>query len=146
MKLSRLVRWALVPIGVGGFQALAFADAAGSSGGPTMPDTGVSVLRVLGALVLVLGIFFAAVWMFKNSQRVLGRPGNGNRLQVLEMKSLGGRQSLYVVAYGRQRMLVGSSPSGIALVSQLPESVEDEVTAPGPSFVDALQNVLHRKS
>ena len=62
----------LLPIG-SGVQALALAETANQSGAVPLPDTGVSVLRVL-VVILVLAIFFGGVWLFKNSQRALGRP------------------------------------------------------------------------
>jgi hypothetical protein len=34
------------------------------------PDVGVSLLRVLGALALVIGLFLAGVWLFRNGQRL----------------------------------------------------------------------------
>jgi len=147
VSLSRFIRWVLVPIGVWGIQALAVAETVNQSGAAPLPDTGVSVLRVLGALILVLAIFFGGVWLFKNSQRALGRSRGGSQLHVLEVKSLGNRQTVYVVGYGRQRMLIGSSPAGISLVSQLPEATEAEPVATplGGSFADTLQKVLSRK-
>ncbi len=107
---------------------------------------GTSVFRVIGALLLVLGIFFAGVWLFKNSPRVLGQAKTGTRLNVLEVKSLGNRQAIYVVGYGRQRLLLGSSPAGVCLVSPLPEASEEESSGtPTASFGDLLQRVLNRK-
>lgn len=146
MRGTRFIRWVLLPIGVFGVQALALAETVNQSGAIPLPDTGVSVLRVLGALILVLAIFFGGVWLFKNSQRALGRSKGGSQLHVLEVKSLGNRQSVFVVGYGRQRMLIGSSPAGIALVSQLPEATEAEPvgTRSGGSFADTLQKVLNR--
>lgn len=147
MRSSRLIRWVLVPIGFGGIQALALAGTVDQTGTGPLPDAGVSVLRVLGALILVLAIFFGGVWLFKNSQRALGRSKGGSQLHVLEVKSLGNRQTVYVVGYGRQRMLIGSSPTGVALVSQLPEATESEPASPasGGTFADTLQKVLNRK-
>lgn len=147
MRFPRFIRWVLVPIGGWGIQALAMAETVKQGGAAPLPDTGVSVLRVLGALILVLAIFFGGVWLFKNSQRALGRSKGGSQLHVLEVKSLGNRQAVYVVGYGRQRMLIGSSPTGICLVSQLPEAAEAEPVATplGGSFADALQKVLNRK-
>ena len=147
MKFSRFIRWVLMPIGVFGIQALTLAETANQNGAAPLPDTGVSVLRVLGSLILVLAMFFGGVWLFKNSQRALGRSKGGSRLHVLEVKSLGNRQAVYVVGYGRQRMLIGSSPTGIALVSQLPEATDAEqvATSSGGSFADTLQKVLNRK-
>ncbi len=147
MRLSKFIRWVFMPIGVFGIQALAVAETANQNVAMPLPDAGVSVLRVLGALILVLAIFFGGVWLFKNSQRALGRSKSASQLHVLEAKSLGNRQTVYVVGYGRQRMLLGSSPTGIALVSQLPEAMESEPVGMPASgmFADTLQKVLNRK-
>lgn len=40
-------------------------------------------------------------------------------LRVLETRPLGFRSQLHLVAYGEQRFLIGSSPSGIHLVSEV---------------------------
>jgi flagellar biogenesis protein FliO len=112
-----------------------------------LPDTGASVVRVFGALVLVVGIFLGGVWLFKNWQRVTVQKGRGPRLNVLEVRSLGQRQSLYVVGYHQQRMLLAASPAGITLVSHLPSSEEADVAAPVTkmSFAEAFQQVVSRK-
>jgi flagellar biogenesis protein FliO len=115
---------------------------------PALPDAGFSVLRVFGALVLVLALFFAGVWLFKNWQRLAARQsGHQSRLNILEAKPLGNRQVLYVVAYDRQRLLVAASPTGITLVSQLPEADAAEAApAAPPSFAATLSQVLGKKS
>jgi flagellar biogenesis protein FliO len=112
-----------------------------------LPDAGFSVLRVFGALLLVLAVFFAGIWLFKNFQRFTQkRSTHKSRLDVLEAKSLGNRQFLYVVAYDRQRMLVASSPAGVTLVSQLPEASPDADPEPSPSsFAAAFNQVLGKK-
>jgi flagellar biogenesis protein FliO len=107
---------------------------------------GFSVLRVLGALALVLALFFAGIWLFRNWQRFVSRTGRAPKLSILEVKSLGNRHSLYVVGYERQRMLLASSPGGITLVSQLPETAADETSSPPQlGFAETLQHVLNRK-
>jgi flagellar biogenesis protein FliO len=114
-----------------------------------MPDMGASLLRVFGALGVVIALFLGGVWMFKNWQRLGMRRGATPKLNVLEVKSLGQRQALYVVGYEQQRMLIASSSAGVTLVSHLPEAgAEVAQTAPAPSmtFVDAFQQVLTRKS
>jgi flagellar protein FliO/FliZ len=147
MKSFRFTRWAIVLMGVLGNWSLVLAETVNAPINPPLPDAGTSVLRVLGALLLVLAIFFGGVWVFRNSSRVLKRGGSGSALNVLEVKSLGNRQALYVIGYGRQRMLIGTSPTGVALVSELPESTADESTVPpAQSFGEALRVVLNRKS
>jgi flagellar biogenesis protein FliO len=134
-------------MGVWGWSAPGFAESVNSHAVQPLPDLGVSALRIFGALLLVLALFLGGVWLFKNSQRALGRTNGANKLHVVEVKSLGNRQSLCVIGYGRQRMLVGSSPAGVSLVSQLPEALPtEENVGPTPSFADALQSILHRKS
>jgi flagellar biogenesis protein FliO len=111
-----------------------------------VPDMGAALLRVFGALGVVIALFLAGVWMFKNWQRLALRKGASPKLNVLEVKSLGQRQALYVVGYEQQRMLIASSPAGIALVSHLPEAGAGPAeSAPSVTFVEAFQQVLNRK-
>lgn len=117
---------------------------------PPFPDAGVSVLRVFGALALVLGLFLGGAWLFKNWQRLAVQRGRQPKLNVLETRSLGARQAVFVVAYERQRFLLATSPAGVNLLSHLPEA---DPTEPGPaekpagpmSFSQALAQVLKRK-
>jgi flagellar biogenesis protein FliO len=124
---------------------------AGISPAPSlMPNAAGSVFRVFGALVFVIGIFLGGVWLFKNWQRVSGQRGRTPKLNVLETRSLGGRQALYVVGYEQERFLIASSPAGISLLSELPAaSGADEPAAPAgavaPSFAQALSQVLKGK-
>jgi len=121
----------------------------------TLPDTGASILRVLGALVLVLSLFLGGVWLFRNWQRLAVRKGRAPRLNVLEVKSLGQRQAIYVVGYQQQRILLASSPAGITLLTHLPEEEEAKTAAAAAtdsaapavrmSFAEAFQQVLSRK-
>jgi flagellar biogenesis protein FliO len=112
-----------------------------------LPDTGASLFRVFGAMVLVIAIFLAGVWLFRNWERLAARPRGAPKLNIIEVKSLGQRQALYLVAYQQQRMLIASSPAGIALVSHLPSGEEQEAPAPvvSRSFAEAFQQVLARK-
>jgi flagellar biogenesis protein FliO len=115
-----------------------------------LPDTGASVLRVFGALLVVLALFFAGVWLWKNWQRLAAlQGGRAPKLNILEVKSLGNRQTLFVIGYERQRMLVGSSPTGMTLLTQLPEATADEVAATaspsGVGFAGLLKSAMEKK-
>ncbi len=112
-----------------------------------MPEVGASVLRVLGGLVFVLALFLGGVWALRNWQRVVVQRGQAPKLNVLEVKSLGNRNALYVIGYEQQRLLLSSSPTGVTLVSHLPNAEPGEVATPvAPSFAEALQQVLTRKA
>lgn len=113
----------------------------------SVPDAGASIFRVFGALILVVTIFLGGVWLYRNWQRLAVQRGGGAKLNLIEVKSLGQRQALYVVGYQQQRMLLASTPNGVTLVSHLPAAEEAPEAAPAPklSFAEAFQHVLSRK-
>lgn len=80
-----------------------------------------SLVQLIGMLLLVLGLFAAFAWAVKRWRLLPQLRGGGqNRLQILEVRSLGQRNSLMVVGYGKQRFLIGTSSAGLQLLSQLP--------------------------
>jgi flagellar biogenesis protein FliO len=114
-----------------------------------LPDASFSILRVVGALMLVLGLFLAGVWLYKNWQRLALQRGRPAQLQLIEMKALGSKQVLYVVGYQQQRLLLASSPAGVTLVSHLPPADAIEAgpgSISGQNFVQALQQALQSNS
>ena len=117
---------------------------------PSLPDTSFSVLRVFGALALVLGIFLGGVWLFRNWQRLALQRGRAPKLNLLETRSLGGRQTIHVIGYEQERFLIAASPSGINLLSHLPTAAETEApsenkSSANPSFAQALSQVIKGK-
>jgi flagellar biogenesis protein FliO len=116
----------------------------------SLPDAGVSFIRVIGALALVIGLFLGGVWFFKNWQRLAVQRGRAPKLNILETRSLGGRQAIFVVGYNQERFLISSSPTGVNLLSHLPTATEGEPdsttkNSPAPSFAQALTQVLKGK-
>jgi flagellar biogenesis protein FliO len=128
-----------------------FADPASPAvTAPPFPDAGGSLIRVMGALALVLGLFLGGAWLFKNWQRLAIQRGRQPKLNVLETRSLGARQAVFVVAYERQRFLVATSTAGVNLLSHLPDAEAGEIESAekpgGPmSFGQALAQVLKKK-
>ena len=117
---------------------------------PLLPDAGISLLRVTGSLAIVIGIFLGGVWLYKNWQRLSVQRGRAPKLNILETRPLGARQSLFVVAYEQQRFLIATSPAGVNLVSHLPDAeaapVQPAEKTSGPMpFAQALQQVLKGK-
>jgi flagellar biogenesis protein FliO len=112
------------------------------------PDGFTAVLRVFGALALVIGLFLAGVWLFRNWQRLSLQRGNRPKLNILETRALGGRQALYVVGYEQARFLIGASPAGLSLLSHLPEAAPEDIPA-GPKtatpFAATLAQLLKGK-
>jgi flagellar biogenesis protein FliO len=119
---------------------------------PPLPDAGPSIIRVIGALALVLGIFFGGVWLFRNWQRLTIQRGRAPKLNVLETRPLGGKHALYVIGYEQERFLLSASPTGVSLITHLPVATEkesaestDTTTPAPPSFAQALTKVLKGK-
>lgn len=123
------------------------ASPVGNSG---MPSMGVAVFRMVGSLALVIALFFACAWIFRNMHRFKAAGSHQRKLQVLEGKSIGPRQALYVVAYEQQRLLIGSTAQGLTLLTHLPEGETQPIsTSPERivpvSFGEALMQALGRK-
>lgn len=92
--------------------------------------------------------FLAGVWLFKNWQRLAVQRGRAPKLNVLEVRSLGGRHTIYVVGYEQERFLISSSPGGVNLLSHLPAATEADkgsATPLPPTFTQALSQVLKGK-
>jgi flagellar biogenesis protein FliO len=126
------------------------AAAATAITAPALPDAGLSLLRVFGALALVIGLFLGGVWLVKNWQRMSVQRGRALKLNILETRSLGGRHAVSVVGYEQERFLIATSPAGVSLLSHLPTAAESETSAtektpPPPSFAQALTQVLKGK-
>jgi flagellar biogenesis protein FliO len=118
---------------------------------PALPSAGPSILRVMGALALVLGIFFGGVWLYRNWQRLTIQRGRTPKLNVVETRPLGGKHALYVIGYEQERFLVSASPTGVSLLTHLPTAAQDSAettdttTQAPPSFAQALTKVLKGK-
>jgi flagellar biogenesis protein FliO len=120
---------------------------------PSLPEAGLSLFRVVGALALVLGLFLGGVWLYRNWQRLALQRGRAPKLNVVETRSLGGRHALYVVGYEQERFLLAASPNGVSLLTHLPtaeaamdaEAAPITTSAPAPSFAATLAQVLKAK-
>jgi len=113
----------------------------------SLPEVGCSVLRVFGALAFVLALFLGGVWLFRNWQRFVVQKGKAQKLTIIEVKGLGNRQGLYLIGYQQQRMLLASSPTGVTLVSHLPDaelSTEQPLLSEPAPFSQTLQKFLVR--
>jgi flagellar biogenesis protein FliO len=130
------------------FSAAAESTNTVSLAGP-LPDVGASLARVMLALALVLGIFLGGVWLFRNWQRLTLQRGRAPKLNIVEVRSLGGRHALYVVAFEQERFLLAASPAGVNLVSHLQPAEETPAgttaTPPQPSFAQTLTQMLKGK-
>jgi flagellar biogenesis protein FliO len=87
----------------------------------------IAAFRVVFSLAAVLGIFYGGVWLYRNRFSGQATGQLGNRLRVLESRYLGNRQGIHVVTYSGKRILIGTSPTGISKVSDLPDLSAEEI-------------------
>lgn len=110
------------------------------------PDVGDSLLRVTGALVFVMALFFVGVWAVRNGHRLRLRGGKAPRLQVVEARSLGHRQTLFVIAYDERQFLVGTTLTGVSLLTELTSDHPETTATPSTGFANTLRNALERST
>lgn len=97
-------------------------------------------IQMMGAFIFVVSIFVLGAWLFKRSRFFNLYKGGSAQLQVLESRSLGYRNSLWVVGYDRQRYLLATSANGVSLVSALPDALPAAAANTEPSaFADQLK-------
>lgn len=111
------------------------------------PSVGFSVLRVIGALCLVFSLLFGGLWAYRNSSRFVPGRARAAKLKVLESRPLGHRHSIFVVAYENQRVLLSTSPTGVTMLTHLPEgaaepAAEAEAAPALPNFSTAFFQAL----
>ena len=91
-------------------------------------------LSSLAAVVVVLALFAAAVWLFKRSR--LGAMGRRDRISIETACSIGERRSLVIVGVEGRRLLLGVAPGQVSLLTEL---------AAPPAFGQALERATAEK-
>jgi flagellar biogenesis protein FliO len=120
---------------------------------PPLEGIGPSLVRMIGAFALVMAAGFGLLYVLRRGIRLSPRgSGAQRRLQVLEVRMLGNRQSLFVVGYDDQKLLLASTATGISLLTHLPadtaspEAAASPAPPMAPTFMEALQHAFGRKS
>ena len=111
------------------------------------------MIRIVGALMIVMAILLGGAWWFRKSRLFGLVPAQSSHLNVIETRSLGSRHALHVVEYGSKRFLIADSPAGTNFLTDL-EKLEEEVTEEldeaaekisAGSFAGKLKTLLERK-
>ena len=81
-------------------------------------ESGLLLLKTAGALALVLGMFFAFVYVLRRWGNTAKRPASQTTMEVLSKQSFGPRHHLILVKVtGERKVLVGVSPQNMSLLS-----------------------------
>lgn len=96
------------------------------------------VLAALGLLAVVLLVLAAAYFATLVVGKGLGGGfpafrGGGSRIEVLDRAVLGKDQVLLVVKAGQRYLLLGSTPAGLALLTELTQEEGENWNLPAPA-------------
>ncbi|MGB1109372.1 MAG: flagellar biosynthetic protein FliO [Gammaproteobacteria bacterium] len=160
MKPSRLQWMALVGLLMSG-GALAADPATGSAIAAESLSGASNLMRLIGALVLILGLIFLMGWL----ARRFGLPGQAKSqgmLKTLDSIHLNPRERILLISVENHRVLVGVSPSGMTRLgeytapegaAELDQANSDELaiepataSKAADSFAKALNRITARVS
>jgi flagellar biosynthetic protein FliO len=100
-------------------------------------ESGLLFFKTAGALGLVLGLFFAFIYVLRRWGNRAKRPASQSMMEVLSKHSFGPRHHLVLVKVtGERKVLVGLSPQNISLLS-----VNSPALSGKNSFEDAIENI-----
>jgi flagellar biosynthetic protein FliO len=109
------------------------AQTADWSGAETM-----SAVRGIVATVFVLGLLGLLAWMLRRGTLRLGPGKAGQVVKVETAVSLGDRRSVVVIAVEGRRLLLGLSPTEVAMLTELTPAAAGAPV----SFDNALQSAV----
>lgn len=111
-------------------------------------------VKLIGTLLLVLGGFALTLWLAYLTSKFVGKRyrfkarGEGN-IQVLQTTAVASDRQLLIVRACGKLLLLGSSPAGVTLITELDEAAllpEPSPEAAGPMpFRDALMKTLRER-
>jgi len=120
----------------------------GSPAGPTAPAATGSVVTVASSLAIVLGLFFALLWLAKKNMPRGMTAISSEVVKVLGRAPLSGRQQMHLVRIGNKLLLVSVTPNGAETLTEITDPQEvDHLTSlcereqPG-SVTRSFRNVL----
>ncbi|MGC9964861.1 MAG: flagellar biosynthetic protein FliO [Syntrophobacteraceae bacterium] len=81
-------------------------------------ETGLQLLKTVGALALVLSMIFAIAYVLRRWGGLVRKPASQTMMEVLSKQSFGPRHHLFLVKVaGERKVLVGISPQNMSLLS-----------------------------
>jgi flagellar biosynthetic protein FliO len=102
-------------------------------------DVGPTLLQLAGALLLIIIIIYASVWLMK--RYTIGKSAAGGELiKVVDRRYLTPKQTIYVVKVGEKHILIGATESGINKLCDV-----EIAPPPAPSLGGATQGTVNSR-
>jgi flagellar protein FliO/FliZ len=107
--------------------------------GPAHPVEGPSFLPMAVALLLVLGLLAAAVWVLRRTG-IAPRAGGGH-LRLVSQLPLGPRERVVIVEVADRWLVLGVGSGGISRLGSVPKSDAGAAPAPAAAFGTLLEKL-----
>ncbi|HBR96114.1 MAG TPA: flagellar biosynthetic protein FliO [Gammaproteobacteria bacterium] len=96
-------------------------------------------LKLVVAMCVVLGVFFALAWLVKRVHRL---PMSTQSIQVLGSTAVGNREKLVLVQVGEQQLLLGVTTQSIQNLHTLEAPLAEDNPSPAPNFGDVFKKAF----
>lgn len=133
----------LAPVAFAGLPAFSFAAASA----PAHAEVSLagSMLQVVLALALVLGLIVGVAWLMRRFSLLPNAAGK--QMRVVSGLMVGQRERVVLVEVRDQWLVLGVTAQNVNLLSTMPKPVDAEVppAAPMPAFADWLSRALQKR-
>lgn len=134
----------LAPVILAGLPALSFAAASA----PVHADISLagSMLQVVLALALVLGLIVGAAWLMRRFSLLPNAAGK--QMRVVSGLMVGQRERVVLVEVRDQWLVLGVTAQNVNLLSSMPKPADADTppVAPMPAFADWLSRALQKRA
>ena len=103
-----------------------------------------AVLKMLGSLVLVIGLIVVLFFLARKVRWRVAGPGRTARMQLVETLAIAPRRWVALVEIRDQWLILGVGQEDVRLLSQLPRPVEGETMERRPGSHEGFQSILKR--
>ncbi|HYA65154.1 MAG TPA: flagellar biosynthetic protein FliO, partial [Burkholderiaceae bacterium] len=106
---------------------------------PAAPVDGPSFVPMVLALILVLGLLAAAIWVLRRAG--FAPRGGSSQLRLVTQLALGPRERVVIVEAGERWWLLGVGASGVTRLGSLPKGDAGASAMPAASFGALLEKL-----
>ena len=112
------------------------------------PSSAVSLLRVIGALIFVAALAYLSLLALKGTLSRNAGGGSRRSVRVVETVALGANRTLHLVEIQGKRMLIGSTPGQMTVLSEIDGTLDEDCDSDNPGFQSVLSRLapLHDRS
>ncbi|MCH9610560.1 MAG: hypothetical protein S4CHLAM81_04020 [Chlamydiales bacterium] len=101
------------------------------------------VNMIITLMIIVALIFISVIVLKKVMQNRMHQVNRGAHIKILERRSINQKSSLYLVDIAGKRVMIGESPAGLNLITELPDLEIEEEEEP-VAVTSKLRSLIRR--